>query len=117
LGPSGSYTSNLDYWGSNQKRVADLIHRAIDKNIVNEDLGFFAGSMFWIRALCARKLLPFASSENFESEAGQRDGTFAHVLERAIPMIVRLSGWELREQGTDSAIPPTDVRQKVLTYF
>jgi lipopolysaccharide biosynthesis protein len=117
LGPSGSYTSNLDYWGGNRKQVADLINRAVDKEIVNEDLGFFAGSMFWIRALCARKLLPLVSSENFESEANQRDGTFAHALERAVPMIVRLSGWELREEGTERSIQLSDVRQRVLAYF
>jgi lipopolysaccharide biosynthesis protein len=117
LGPSGSYTSNPDYWGSNRKRVSDLVRRATQKQITTDDLGFFAGTMFWVRARCVRELLQFIDPEDFEEEAGQRDGTFAHVLERSIPMLVHLAGWELYE--TDSARPmePRVAQQRTLSYF
>lgn len=117
LGPAGSYTCNPEYWGGNREQTASLIRRSMQKEIIDEELGFFAGTMFWIRAKCVREILPFVDPDDFEQEAGQRDGTFAHVLERAIPMFARLSGWDLYEVDSDRPVEPCAARQRTVAYF
>ncbi|MCM1237677.1 MAG: hypothetical protein NC489_47040 [Ruminococcus flavefaciens] len=53
-----------------------------------------AGSFFWVKADAIRLLLDRNLTwEDFPVEAGQIDGTFAHVLERAIVAVVENSGY------------------------
>lgn len=117
LGSPGAYVSNQRYWGENHQTVADLIDRIRQQKIVAEDLGFFAGTMFWIRARCMQELLPFIEADRFEREEGQRDPTFAHALERAIPMLVRSGGWELYETTGETPVDPDASRNVILAYL
>ncbi|WP_228017731.1 rhamnan synthesis F family protein [Phyllobacterium pellucidum] len=116
IGASGSYVSDLGYWGSNQRRVFKFI-RSAGSEPASVDLGFYAGTMFWIRSQCANSILSNVDLDQFEKERGQRDGTYGHVLERAIPMMLRSQGWSLREIGDDTELFPNKVRHRKLTYF
>ncbi|WP_027231312.1 rhamnan synthesis F family protein [Phyllobacterium sp. UNC302MFCol5.2] len=117
IGASGSYVSDLRYWGSNQARVFKFMTSAGSNPPASDDLGFYAGTMFWIRSQCANEILSNVDLDQFETEDGQRDGTYGHVLERAIPMTLRSQGWSLREIGEDTELFPHKVRHRKLTYF
>lgn len=52
-----------------------------------------AGAMAWYRTAPLRPLIEaYGTFERFEDERGQLDATFAHVLERLLPIMVRASG-------------------------
>lgn len=54
---------------------------------------FPAGSMAWYRTAPLRALIEaYGVLECFEDERGQLDATFAHVLERLLPIAVRAAG-------------------------
>ncbi|MRG55125.1 hypothetical protein GF108_05950 [Phyllobacterium sp. SYP-B3895] len=117
IGASGSYVSDLGYWGSNKRQTLKFMRSAGSNPPAAHDLGFYAGTMFWIRSQCANEILSNVDFGQFEKERGQRDGTYAHVLERAIPMTLRAQGWSLREIGDDTELFPHKVRHRKLTYF
>jgi lipopolysaccharide biosynthesis protein len=70
------------------KRWLDHLLRGLgsDDRIGKYDFNFAAGSMFAFRMAALGALLDNEcfSIENFEKEAGQLDGTFAHAIERMI---------------------------------
>lgn len=116
LGTPGSYVSNLEYWGANKNTVKALL----DKHNVefnDEDLGFYAGTMYWIRSQCAELALSNIRIQDFEKEADQRDGTLAHALERSIPMTLRAKGWEMMEVGSNQILDPDAVRSRKVKYY
>ncbi|MGO4450132.1 rhamnan synthesis F family protein [Phyllobacterium sp. TAF24] len=117
LGPDHSFVSSPNYWGANRDRVFSLMATAGTPSDDADDLGFFAGTMFWIRAQCAKQAAQIVDRNSFEREDGQRDGTYGHALERAIPMILFKKGWELREITGVSPLYPDLVRQRKLSYF
>jgi lipopolysaccharide biosynthesis protein len=117
IGPNGSYIADPTYWGANRERVASLVQKITGHELEDNDFGFFAGTMFWIRAACMIEIVKVVDLNQFEAEKNQRDGTYAHVLERAVPIIARLNGWTLREMGSDDIMMPTAVRQRRLNYF
>jgi lipopolysaccharide biosynthesis protein len=117
IGARGSYVSDLGYWGANQDRVSKFMATAGFALPASDDLGFFAGTMFWIRSQCANEMLSSVDFEQFEPERGERDGTYGHVLERAIPMALRSGGWTLLESGKDTDLSPDEVRARKLEYF
>ncbi|TAH36642.1 hypothetical protein EYC59_00500 [Candidatus Saccharibacteria bacterium] len=59
--------------------------------------GFFAGTMFWCRLDAIEKILDVATIRDFEAEAGQIDGTFAHALERLFCVVPEIEGRSLYE--------------------
>ncbi|RZS77688.1 lipopolysaccharide biosynthesis protein [Phyllobacterium myrsinacearum] len=117
IGPDNSFVGNPQYWGANKERVSSLMEKAGNPSNNSGDLGFFAGTMFWIRSQCAKQIQQIVDHDAFENEDGQRDGTYGHALERAIPMILSKKGWELREVSNSSPLHPDLVREKTLEYF
>jgi lipopolysaccharide biosynthesis protein len=117
LGPRGSYVSDLSYWGANSSRVKKLVENASGVKPGESDLGFYAGTMFWFRWGALKDVLATASADGFEAEEGQRDGTYAHVLERALPMIARAKGWQLWEANERIDLSPAQARSRRLEYF
>jgi lipopolysaccharide biosynthesis protein len=82
-------------WGSNfdcAARLAEMMGFTIDSTA---PLDFPSGSMFWARSEALRPLLDLnLSSDEFEDEEGQIDGTLAHALERLFFYICERAGFD-----------------------
>lgn len=117
IGAHGSYVSDQGYWGSNRTRVSGFMTAAGVNPPTRGDLGFYAGTMFWIRSQCANEVLSRVDFDQFEIEGGQRDGTYGHVLERAIPMTLRSQGWTLLETNNERELSPATSADRKLIYF
>jgi len=83
------------------KKWLDLLLARIG---ANEQIGrytfhFPAGSMYWFRTSALLPLLDESviNINNFELEAGQRDGTLAHTVERIIGLLLTRQGYTIRE--------------------
>jgi lipopolysaccharide biosynthesis protein len=102
IGPKGHFVSLSEYIGSNAKGVTYLMNKittsqnedALLENI--DSYGYFGGSMFWTSLEAIRPLLnAYLMAEDFESEAGQIDGTLAHAVERVIGYVAMNQGANL----------------------
>ncbi|MHB1271805.1 MAG: glycoside hydrolase family 99-like domain-containing protein [Rhodanobacter sp.] len=82
------------YWGANRANVDYLARRiGIPAPQVEHD-SFVAGSMFWVRPAALRQLLDaHLELADFETEAGQLDGTLAHAIERVFDLTVAADGF------------------------
>ncbi len=93
VAPEGHVQPLHYYWGANRDNVHYLATRL---GIKKPDAGadhFVSGSMFWLRLEGLRSLLDAHLDEwEFEAEAGQLDGTFAHAVERVFALCVREHG-------------------------
>jgi lipopolysaccharide biosynthesis protein len=94
IGPEGHYVSFQSYIGSNEARIKELVGLMYGNDVTDglmhgtSDYGYFGGSMFWISIDLLRPLLNlYLMPEDFESEAGQIDGTLAHAIERIIGLM------------------------------
>lgn len=68
---------------------------ALGFNADRLDYHFIAGTMFWARGAVFKELRRLGVRQaDFEAEAGQLDGTLAHVLERIFPLLARKVGLE-----------------------
>jgi lipopolysaccharide biosynthesis protein len=95
IGPELAYVSDARFWGGNEARLRIL---ASELGIAEESvrLGFFAGTMFWIRPGALRTLRSRSLSlSDFEVEQGQRDATLAHVIERILTLCAIHDGYYL----------------------
>lgn len=82
------------YWGANRANVDYLTRRlGIPAPRVEHD-SFVAGSMFWLRPAALRLLLDaHLDAQDFDSEAGQLDGTMAHAIERVFVLAANAGGF------------------------
>jgi lipopolysaccharide biosynthesis protein len=100
------------FWGGNEENVRSLCMR-LGFPVPGHSKGdFVAGSMFWIRLESLRPLLDaHMGAWEFDTEAGQIDGTTAHAIERLISLVALNGGFETREAsqvcGFPSDQPPT----------
>lgn len=113
IGPAGHFISLDRYMGSNTGRLEKLLKDMSDSKesdfLLQSVLshGYFAGSMFWanisaLEPLCRLQLLP----EDFESEAGQIDGTMAHAIERGFSLLAVIDKKIiLSETGKNGVLP------------
>lgn len=94
IGPHNFYLSHPKFWGANRAHV-QAIRQAIGRtDIKSEELGFFAGSMFWFNPDALRDLHQLPESLlSFDPEAGQQDGTLAHAFERVITELAHNAGY------------------------
>lgn len=93
LGPAGHLVPMNFYWGSNAATVEKLSCRLGVNPTELSALTFVAGTMFFANINAIRPLLNLAlDDDDFEVEAGQVDGTFAHALERALSVSARSAG-------------------------
>ena len=100
VGPEGHVVPMGYYWGSNAVTVEKLACRMGAKPEALGHFNFVAGTMFMARSAVFMPLLNLALSDaDFESEAGQVDGTLAHAVERAITISAWAVGLSVRSSG------------------
>jgi lipopolysaccharide biosynthesis protein len=96
IGPTGHIVTMDFYWGSNARNVEALAIRLGQTADSIKALNFVAGTMFFARVDALSPMLNLAISESeFETEAGQVDGTLAHALERAIAISCSAKSYEI----------------------
>lgn len=83
------YISIYTYLSKNLVNIEKLLNCKFDK-LSDTDLGFFAGTMFWISG--EYKYLDYIKYNMFEKESGQTDGTYAHAVERFISIKPQIEG-------------------------
>lgn len=96
IGPEGHILPVSQYLGANEGAVDYLrIRMGAGKPASDTDI-FLSGSMFWVRLEALRPLLDAHFSESeFEPEASQLDGTFAHAMERAFGICADTAGFRV----------------------
>lgn len=110
VGPAGNILPMRLYYGANGERV----HRYSKMMGANDDqlsdLNFMAGSMFYARTDAMLPLLKLRlTDKEFEPEAGQTDGTMAHVVERLFSVSNLLSGLQLADTNFNPSEPKLTV--------
>jgi lipopolysaccharide biosynthesis protein len=106
IGPAGNILPMHLYYAANGERVQRLSKRiGIEDNQLS-DLNFVAGSMFFATKVALMPILELGLSENdFETEAGQTDGTMAHVVERLFAAALIKPNLYLADTGYDFENP------------
>ncbi len=101
LGPADVYYPLTINFPANGIHLTKIIKDCFNRKVARESLqlnrkryGFFGGTMFWVNLSSIEPLLKYKQS-NFEKEAGQIDGTFAHAIERAFCLVPELSGKDI----------------------
>lgn len=117
LGAPRSFISHPVYWGDNRAIIGRLMPEWVGAPAAEDDLGFFAGSMFWMRGAVLTRLLPLVDLEAFEPEPLRRDGSYAHALERVLVMAAMRMGWAVGEIGDPRHLDPATTRERKLPYL
>ncbi len=109
VAPEGHFQPLNYYWGANRDKVNYLVARLGIPEPDSESEHFVSGSMFWVRLEGLRPLLDAHLDEwEFEDEAGQLDGTFAHAIERVFALSVRNHGLQVADAATVCGEPPVE---------
>lgn len=106
VGPVGNILPMRLYYGANGERVHrySKVMGTCDEQL--SDLNFVAGSMFYARTAAVMPLLKLKlAEEDFEGEAGQTDGTMAHVVERLFSVSMILSGFQMADTNFNPSNP------------
>ena len=103
----------------NQAWLDKLIRRMRLGNLQGQKNWVFgAGTMFWFRGAA---LLPIRElgivPDDFEDELGQLDGTLAHALERAVPLVVQKSGHLVLVANYPHHITATAIRTEINKFL
>ncbi|GAB3098500.1 glycoside hydrolase family 99-like domain-containing protein [Lysobacter terrae] len=105
--PDGHLLPLSFYWGANAGTV-DYLTRRLGIAPANPETDVFAsGSMFAVRLQAIAPLLDAHLDEwEFEPEAGQVDGTFAHAVERVFTLCARHEGFRVVAASAASGDAP-----------
>lgn len=96
VGWGGCYHRSPAYWMDNKARVLDLAERMGARHFAQ--LGFFEGTMFWVRPAALEPLKRLRLTvEDFEAEQGQTDGTLHHAVERCFTISAWSVGYDVRD--------------------
>jgi lipopolysaccharide biosynthesis protein len=90
--------ARADQWGGDLGHVRELLRR-LRYDFNPDDLEFPSGSIYWIRGFILQGLRSLMLDEpDFETEAGQIDGTTAHAIERIIGILGIEAGYSIVER-------------------
>jgi GT2 family glycosyltransferase len=96
-------------WGVNYEACRDLADRLGFAIYPDSPLDFPSGSMFWARSAALKPLLDLDFAfDDFAPEAGQKDGTLAHAVERLIFHACELAGFRWLRAGNDAHAEPPE---------
>lgn len=102
VGPGSYFRDKPVYWMDDRPMVEALCARMG----CAPTLGFFEGSMFWLRPAALTPLRALALDvEDFDAEAGQLDGTLHHAVERVFPNAAAAAGFETRALSGAILVP------------
>jgi lipopolysaccharide biosynthesis protein len=109
VGPSGTYFPLSTYWTGNAATVRRLLAPHVDAASLDlldqpDQLGFFAGTMFWVRLDAVAPLL-HEPARAYVREPTPKDGTLAHALERAFCVLPELTGRSTYESDGTTVAP------------
>lgn len=109
VAPEGHTPLLRFYWGANKNTVGYLASRlGISPPRMDSDR-FVSGSMFWLRLEALRPVLDaHLAPDEFESEQGQIDGTFAHALERVFALSAKHAGFQVITAASATGEPDPD---------
>ncbi len=115
--PAG-FETYFHTWLGNERRGKSFLKElgiVPDREVFN----YPVGSFFWMRTDAVRKIFDTKPHyDDFERESGQTDGTFAHVLERAVSFVVRDAGYHLGIYDEREDIVRLDTSyQLLIPYF
>lgn len=84
-------------WGPNLPLAENLMRKLeIDSSVLNDEIDFPAGTMFWFRPDALSDLFNGKiTREDFPKEPIGLDGTLAHAIERCIQYLAANSGYEV----------------------
>ncbi len=107
VAPEG-HLQPLDYfYGANEAAIEFLVRRCGVGPFNAESARFAAGTMLWARLEALRPVLDaHLSTEAFETEAGQLDGTLAHAVERLFGITAASGGYGVADVAAVLGLPP-----------
>lgn len=109
VGPEGHLLTMQTYLSANRDAIEYLVTRLGLRDRSYLQHRFIAGTMLWCRTEALRPLLDAHLEEwEFEPEAGQLDGTFAHAIERVIALCVAEAGLQTRSAAEVCGEPDPD---------
>jgi lipopolysaccharide biosynthesis protein len=95
-GSRWSFRVRLAMWMANRERVRALAGQMTPK--ADPLLGFFEGSMFWVRPSALAPLRSLGlQKDDFEPEAGQLDGALHHGIERMFTISAWAAGFKVSD--------------------
>ena len=117
IGPRGHYYSLVVNYEANGVRIDRVMKKFVGKKTQHEitqvnrsKYGFFGGSMFWIHPEYLEHILTVLKPHRwqFEREAGQVDGTYAHAIERIFSLVAEAEGkklYDVDSRGQVTSVP------------
>lgn len=103
VAPTGSIANIADDFGPNNemrnKYWLDIVLMRLGRSDLCKyyEILFIAGSMFWARVSALNGIDILVDESEFELEAGQKDGTLAHTIERIFGLVVEKNGYKQYE--------------------